>query len=52
MNIVWRIDPLLGIELETNNETIAVAMQWRCKHAPTTIVLRLETVLCNPLLGI
>jgi hypothetical protein len=33
------------------NETTAVAMQQRGKHASTTIQLLLETVLCNPLLG-
>jgi hypothetical protein len=48
--ILWCIDPLLGIDLETNNETTAVAMQWHSKHASTTIELLLETVLCNPLL--
>jgi hypothetical protein len=41
---------LLGKDLETN-ETRAVAMQQRGKHASTTIELLLETVLCNPLLG-
>jgi hypothetical protein len=50
MNILWRIDPLLGKELETN-ETIAVAMQWCCKHASTTIKLQLEIVLYNQLLA-
>jgi hypothetical protein len=49
--ILWRIDPLLGKNLGTNNETRAVAMQRRGKHASTTIELLLETVLCNPLLG-
>jgi hypothetical protein len=33
--------PLLGKDLETNNETAAVAMQRRCKHASTTIELLL-----------
>jgi hypothetical protein len=41
-NIVWRIDPLLGKDLETHNKTTAVA-----KHASTTIELLLETVLCT-----
>jgi hypothetical protein len=49
--VLWRIDPLLGKDLETKNETTAVAIQRRGKHASTTIGLRLETVLCNPLLG-
>jgi hypothetical protein len=30
---LWHIDPLLGKDLETNNETTAVAMQQRGKHA-------------------
>jgi hypothetical protein len=38
LNISWRIDPLPGKDLETNNETTTVAMQQRCKHASTTIV--------------
>jgi hypothetical protein len=38
-----RIDLLLGKDPETNNET-TVAMQWRGKHASTTIELLLETV--------
>jgi hypothetical protein len=46
--ILWGIDPLL--DFETNNETIAVAMQQHGKHASKTIELWLETVLCNPLL--
>jgi hypothetical protein len=49
--ILWHIDPLLGKDLETNNETTAVAIQRRGKHASTTIVLLLETELCNPLLS-
>jgi hypothetical protein len=49
--ILWRIDPQLGKDLETNNETTAVAMQWCSKQASTTIELLLETVLCNPLVG-
>jgi hypothetical protein len=36
--------PLLDKDLETNNETTAVVMQRRCKHASTTIELMLETV--------
>jgi hypothetical protein len=41
--------PLLSKDLETNNETTAVAMQHRVKHASTIIELLLETVLgsCN-----
>jgi hypothetical protein len=35
---------LLGKDLETNNETTAVAMQRRGKHASATIELQLETV--------
>jgi hypothetical protein len=38
-----KADPLLGKYLETNNETIAVAMQWRVKHASTTMALMMET---------
>jgi hypothetical protein len=49
--VVWLIDPLLGKDLETNNETTTVAMQRRGTHASTTIELQLETVLFNPLLG-
>jgi hypothetical protein len=43
-NILWRIDGLLGKDLETKKETTAVAMQRRGKHVSTTIVLLLETV--------
>jgi hypothetical protein len=42
--ILWRIDPLLGEDLEKNNEAIAVVTQRRGKHASTTIQLLLETV--------
>jgi hypothetical protein len=42
--ILWRIDPLLGKEVETNNETTAVVMQRRGILASTTIELLLETV--------
>jgi hypothetical protein len=42
--ILCGIDPLLGKDLETNNETTAVAMQWHGKHASATIELLLETV--------
>jgi hypothetical protein len=42
--ILWRIGPLLGKDLETN-ETTAVSMQQRGKHASTTIELLLEKVL-------
>jgi hypothetical protein len=47
-SILWRMDPLLGRDLETNNETKAVAMQQSGKHPSTIIDLLLETVLCNP----
>jgi hypothetical protein len=40
---MWRIDPMLGKDLETN-ETTAVAMQRRCKDASTTVELSLETM--------
>jgi hypothetical protein len=40
--ILWRIGPLLGKDNETNNETIAVVMQQRGKHASTTIELRVS----------
>jgi hypothetical protein len=43
--LLWRIDQLLDKDLETNNQTTAVAMQQRGKRAPTTIVLLLETML-------
>jgi hypothetical protein len=43
-SILWCIEPLLGKDLETNNETTTVAMQWHDKHASTTIELLLETV--------
>jgi hypothetical protein len=42
-NVLWRVDPLLGKDLETD-ETTVVAMQRRGKHASTTIELLLETV--------
>jgi hypothetical protein len=42
--ILWRIDPMLGTDIETNNKTTAVAKQRRGKHASTTIDLLLETV--------
>jgi hypothetical protein len=40
--------PLLGKDLETDNETTAVAMQRRGKHASTTIELLLETGVSTP----
>jgi hypothetical protein len=50
---MWRINPLLGKELETNDETTAAAMQRRRKHASTTIHLLLETkFLCGPCGGV
>jgi hypothetical protein len=42
--VLWRIDPLQGKNLETDNETTIVAMQRRGKRASTTIKLLLETV--------
>jgi hypothetical protein len=41
---MWHIDPLLGKDLEANNNTTATAMQCRGKHASTTTELLLETV--------
>jgi hypothetical protein len=43
---MWLIGPLLGKDLETN-ETTAVAMQHRGKHATTIIELLFETLLGN-----
>jgi hypothetical protein len=51
VKIMWLTDPLLGKDLETNNETTAVTIQRRGKHASVIIELLLKTVLCNPLLG-
>jgi hypothetical protein len=42
--ILWRIDPLLGKDLEINNDTTSVAMQRRSEDACTTIELLLEIV--------
>jgi hypothetical protein len=42
--LLWRIEPLLGKDLETNHETTTVFMQRRDKHASTTIKLLSETV--------
>jgi hypothetical protein len=39
MRVLWHIEPLLGKVLETENKTIAVAVQHRGKHAPTAIEL-------------
>jgi hypothetical protein len=36
-SILWRIDPLLGKDLETNNETTTVAMQRYSKNSSKTI---------------
>jgi hypothetical protein len=41
--ILCRIEPLPRIDLETNNETTAVAMQQRGKHVSIKIELLLET---------
>jgi hypothetical protein len=38
------IDPLLGKDIETNDETISVAMQRSGKYASTTTDLLFETV--------
>jgi hypothetical protein len=51
MSVLRRTDPLLGKDLETNNETTPVATQQRGKHASAIIELLLETLLCKPLLG-
>jgi hypothetical protein len=40
---LWRTDPLLGKDLETN-ETTAIAMQQHGKQASTTTELLLETM--------
>jgi hypothetical protein len=51
--ILWRIDPLLGKGLETDNETTAVAVQRRGKHAFITLELLLATYfLLDPRNGI
>jgi hypothetical protein len=42
--MLWRTDPLLGKDLETNNEITAVAMQRRGKRSSTIIELLFETV--------
>jgi hypothetical protein len=39
--VLWRIDPLLGKDLEADKETTAVSMQQRRKHASTTVELLL-----------
>jgi hypothetical protein len=36
--LLWRIDSLLGKDLETKNETTAAVMQQRGVHASTKIV--------------
>jgi hypothetical protein len=51
IEILWLIDPLLGRDLETNNETTAFAIQQFSKFASTTIELLLQMALCNPLIG-
>jgi hypothetical protein len=43
LNILWRTDPLLGKDVETNEKT-TVAMQRSGKDAYTTIDLLLETL--------
>jgi hypothetical protein len=42
--ILWHKDPLLGKDLEINNETTAIAMQRHDNHTSTTRELLLETV--------
>jgi hypothetical protein len=42
--VLWCIDSLLGKDLETNNETTAVAIQRCGKSTSTAIELLLETV--------
>jgi hypothetical protein len=37
--LLWRIDPLLGRDLESNNGTAAVAVERRGKYAITAIEL-------------
>jgi hypothetical protein len=44
VSVLWRTNPLLGKDPETNNETRAVAIQRRGKHASTKIVLLLGKV--------
>jgi hypothetical protein len=46
--LLWRVDPLLGKDLEKNNERTTVATQRRGKQASTTLELLLETVFYNP----
>jgi hypothetical protein len=46
---VWRVDPLLYKDLETDIETTAVTMQQRDKYVSKTIELPLEILLCNTL---
>jgi hypothetical protein len=41
---LWLTDPLVGKDLKTDNETTAIAMQWRSKHASTIIEFLLGTV--------
>jgi hypothetical protein len=42
--VLWRMDLLLSKDLETDNNTTAVAMQQRGKHTSITIELLLETM--------
>jgi hypothetical protein len=41
---IYLVDPLLGKDLETSNETTAIAMQQHSKHASIALELLLETV--------
>jgi hypothetical protein len=42
--ILWRLDPLLGNDLETNKETTTIPMQLRSKHVSTKTELLVEMV--------
>jgi hypothetical protein len=42
--VLWRVDPLLGKDLEINDEKTAIDMQRRDKHTSTTIELLTETM--------
>jgi hypothetical protein len=42
--ILWHIDPLVGKDLKTNNETTVIATERHSKRASTTTELLLETV--------
>jgi hypothetical protein len=46
--LLWRIDPLVGKDLETDNDTTAASMQRRGKYASVTMEFLLEKVFSNP----